>query len=308
MRIDEMRELIEQEQENLNVRVSEIAQSSTNRKVEGHRQAVNAARALGDTKAFKVEIDQILAIREFVDAIDPIVVSKESAQLFSDRVATLRTAASAVHRGLKALTLDTAETQVVFHLPGNQDLSGLVKDLSELDKLLTQAVVNEHVAGAVRLAGFDRGSEWLLIDLDSFKAVALLVMMHKYFIWWRKQEGEIALIRESTRSLKIDNDARKQLSDALDTQLKEHEKEAVALVLKAGGIPETDHELVQRVMTSIKSLETLVKNGLEIGPVTTTPDDLKELFRGAQSFPEAQKQLEDGLGSRAPAQDDEAEE
>ena len=34
---------------------------------------------------------------------------------------------------------------------------------------------------------------------------------------------------------------------------------------------------------------------MKIGPVTTSPRDVKELFAGAESFSDAQKQLEAGI-------------
>ena len=296
IRIDEMRELIERELPNLSVTVAPVPENSLNANVRGHRKAMNAARSLRDTKAFELEIDRALSHDVFVDAIDPIVVTQKSADEFARHVGDLHATATAVLRGLKALTLDTTETQVVFRMPGNQDLSGLVKDLGQLDRLLTQAVVNKYVGGAVRLAGFDRGSEWLLIDLESLKAVGVLVMMHKYLLWWREMEADIALKREQALSLRIDNNAKQQIDDAFDTQLKEREEEAVALILEAGGIPKTEHELFGRVMLSIKSLGELVKRGLDVGPVTTTPDSIREIFDGLTSFPEVQKKLADGLG------------
>ena len=295
MRIDEIRELIEQEIGDIEVRVTEVPSDPSNRKISGQRKAVAAARALEVTGAFPKEIEALVGDENLSDAIDPIVAHKNVAERFAVKVRNLKGAATWVHRSLHALMLDTSETQVVIRLPHNGDLSALVKDLSDLDQLLTQAILNDYVKGAVHVAGFDRGSEWLILDLASIPAVVMLGMMYKYLLWSREKEQDIQFKRALVESIDIDNEAKQKIYQALDSQLKAHERETLELVLQAGGIPTSENELSRRVLNSVKSLEKLVKKGMKIGLVTTSPQDVKKLFAGAESFSDAQKQLEAGI-------------
>ena len=296
MRIDEMRELIEQEIDNLHVEVKQVPQDPQNRRISGQQKAVAAARALDVTGAFPIEVGSVIGDQNLSDAVDPIVIRKEVAEQFAFNVGKLHEAAACVHRTLHALILDTSETQVVIRLPDNRDLSALVEDLSNLNRLISQAVLNDHVNGAVRVAGFDRGSEWLILDLDSIQAVVMLGMMYKYLLWIREKEQNIQIKRSWAESMDMDNEAKRKFYQALDNQLKMHEKETLDLVLQAGNIPTSENELSQRVLNSVKSLEKLVNKGMKIGPVTTSPRKVRELFAGAESFEDAKKQLEAGTG------------
>ena len=296
MRIDEMRELIEQEIDDLHVEVTQVPNDPHNRKISGQRKAVAAARALDVTGAFPEEIAAVVGDENLSDSVDPIITRKDVAEQFAVKVKSLNGAAACVHRSLHALMLDTSDTQVVIRLPQNGDLSALVTDLSNLDRLLSQAVLNDCVNGGVRVAGFDRGSEWLVLDLASIPAVVMLGMMYKYILWSREKEQDIQIKRSLAESIDIDNETKRKIHQALDNQLKEHERETLELVLQAGGIPTSENELSQRVLNSIKLLEKLVEKGMEIGPVTTSPRNVKELFAGAESFSDAQKQLEAGIG------------
>ena len=62
MRIDEIRELIEQEIGDIEVRVTEVPSDPSNRKISGQRKAVAAARALEVTGAFPKEIEALALI------------------------------------------------------------------------------------------------------------------------------------------------------------------------------------------------------------------------------------------------------
>ena len=295
MRIDEIRELIDQEIGDLDVEVTQVPSDASNLKISGHRKAVAAARALEVTGAFPKEIEALVGDENLSGSVDPIVAQKDVAQRFAVKVRNLKGAAACVHRSLHALMLDTSETQVVIRLPHNGELSALVKDLSDLERLLSQAILNDFVKGAVRVAGFDRGSEWLILDLASIPAVVMLGMMYKYLLWSREKEQDIQIKRAWAESIGIDNEAKRKIYQALDSQLKAHERETLELVLRAGGIPTSENELSQRVLNSVKSLEKLVKKGMKIGLVTTSPRDVKELFAGAESFSDARKQLEAGI-------------
>ena len=60
MRIDEIRELIDQEIGDLDVEVTQVPSDSSNLKISGHRKAVAAARALEVTGAFPKEIEALV--------------------------------------------------------------------------------------------------------------------------------------------------------------------------------------------------------------------------------------------------------
>ena len=86
MRIDEIRELIDQEIGDLDVEVTQVPSDPSNLKISGHRKAVAAARALEVTGAFPKEIEALVGDENLSGSVDPIVAQKDVAQLFAVKV------------------------------------------------------------------------------------------------------------------------------------------------------------------------------------------------------------------------------
>ena len=103
MRIDEIRELIDQEIGDLDVKVTQVQGDPSNLKISGQRKAVAAARALEVTGAFPKEIEALVGDENLSGSVDPIVAQKDVVQRFAVKVSNLKGAAACVHRSLHAL-------------------------------------------------------------------------------------------------------------------------------------------------------------------------------------------------------------
>jgi len=124
------------------------------------------------------------------------------------------------------LGTEVAES-VVAKLPATMNIDEAAKTMSNLNLALEQALVNPSINGLIELIGFDRGSNWMEIGLGSMLALQFLAGMIRLIYDSRNKEIELEAKREMIRHIKVQNDVKEKVLEAVNAELAEHYAQSV---------------------------------------------------------------------------------
>ena len=265
---------------------------SNNHRITGFRKAIAAARRIKETGTLQEETAAVLSITAIANsAMDEVVVNNDIYTSFNSALQSLRKSATLLQRVLSDTLPPQEEDTISVKLPPDLDLKGLAKTSTDLDKVLTQALVNPYVKGEIELLGFDQGSEWLDISLGSTLAFKLLAGMVNLVSMFRTKEVEIGAKKEMVRNLKIQNDAMEEIQRALQHELDEYRQQSLQELFEVGGIPVEENELRERVKHSVKLLSDLISRGLEVHPSLVAPAEIRKNFPDPRKLLAALREL-----------------
>ncbi len=197
------------------------------------------------------------------------------------------------------------ENTVSVRLPDPKNLGEVVRDLSSIDKAVSQIVVHKDIDGTVVVQDWESGSFWLDLFLGTHAALSLVAgaAWSASKIYKKIQEGKI--LRENVRTLKLKNDTLEEIKEA---QKKEGERlldaQARDLQKRVFG-DDKDNDYLQRLKFAIKTLSELMDRGAEIRPALNAPPEIKELLPLNEDLLKVEADLKLLGGGELASEDDE---
>jgi hypothetical protein len=268
-------------------------QSGNNWWVNDYRDAVMAARRLNAAGVLKNDTEAMLSVTEIATHVDSqITVSAEANRKFEAALIRTKNRGQVLLETLDAMLEAEEPEQIAIQLPTDEtSLCDVGKTMQHIEKLLQQVVVNEYVQGEVRLIAFDRGTNWVEIYVGSLAAVSLIGAIVRLIYDIRLKNVDIATRREVFRSIKLETDLAAAAEKALEAELNALVKAGAAHAAKVGGIPDTSHDLLERIKFVVAELGVLVSRGARIVPSLSAPVDQQSEFPEAKQIAAAMQQL-----------------
>ena len=207
------------------------------------------------------------------------------------------------------LAPDEPSESITVRLPEVSDLTAVVNVLGDIEKALSQLVLNAEIAGEVKVSRWETGSLLVLIYLKTLAAVDIVgrALKSAVIVYQEIQRGR--LMGQQVKSYKIKNETLQDLHQAQSNLLKELiSQEATAI--DVASFNERDPERLERIKNSIKLLAELIERGTVIYPALTAPKEQQAVFpdfKQLGTVATAIKQIEDseGISTARPAGDEE---
>ncbi len=272
MRLRDIQQVLTDEIGALQIRTKNI-DGSNDKEIHGSRRTLEAIEALKPTGIFQEEITKLLSVSLIVNNVrDPIVVPLPIYQDFHKTLARLQQRATVFLGVLNEFIGEQDPHSIGVRLPLGLDLKETAEIISDLDKLLQQALVNTDTNGTITLQGFDRGSEWLEIGLGSAAALAFFSRMVQFYFCVKEKGVEIEGKREFVREIKLKNDLKEAMNESLTQELETYQDQELKELLG------DNNDLNGRIKFSVDSLKKLMDRGLQIQPSFSAPEEIKLPF------------------------------
>jgi hypothetical protein len=158
------------------------------------------------------------------------------------------------------------------------DLPAFKAQLETLQLILEQTILDSKIGGKMEIRSIDKGSIWLHLYIGSIQAVGFVgsIAWSAAVVYKKFQEGR--LVEQHVESLKIKNEALKQIQEAQEKLLKDVvEAEAKHLEKEIFGEEENPDRL-ERIKHAIRLMQELLEKGAEVHPALMAPENVKNLF------------------------------
>lgn len=171
-----------------------------------------------------------------------------------------------------------SENTISIKLPDIKDMKLLYQAIKSFEQSFSFLVTDEAINSTIVIENWEHGSFWLNLYAGSFLAVSVIssaawsaaVVANKY--------QEVKIHEQYAKSLELKNEemlaftqAQKKLIDVLLNN------ETRAIIDKHMNASE-DPEKFERVKKSIEMLAELIRQGAEVNPALSAPEDVKNLF------------------------------
>jgi hypothetical protein len=169
-----------------------------------------------------------------------------------------------------------ADIYVRFETVG--DLPAFNAQLATLQLILEQTILDPKIGGKMEIRSVDKGSIWLHLFIGSVQAVGVVgsIAWSAAVVYKKFQEGR--LVEQHVQSLKIKNDALKQIQEGQEKLLKDVvEAEAKHLEKEIFGGEENPDRL-ERIKHAIRLMQELIEKGAEVHPALMAPENVKNLY------------------------------
>jgi hypothetical protein len=248
MRLLKVRHILSNNVDKLRVSSKQIP-NSPNVTLSGFRAGLEAAIVIQNTGVLQQETKELLSIAEVRNsALKEIVVHRDTGTIFVSAMETLRTHAGIILNTFNEFLGKEEIDTINIKLPTARNLDDVAKTLSNLNLALEQSLVNTFVNGQVQLIGFDRGSNWLEIGLGSIVALQFLGGMVRLIYESRNKEIELEAKREMIRHLKLQNEVKEKVFEAVNKELEDHYAQSVDNLLSMAEIRDPEPEYRKRLV------------------------------------------------------------
>lgn len=291
MRLSQVRHILSEVIHDLKVTIAPIS-NSPNATVSDFRQAISAAKAIRETGLFKDKVADLLNCEEIaLSASDTIVVHGNRASSFATALTALDLRARIFLEGLQEFLGEDQPHYISIKLPETKDIDKVAKTLTTVKLALEQSLVNPSIDGHVELISFERGSNWIEIGLGSMVAYNFLSSMMQLIYASRNKELEIEAKREMIRAIKMQNDVKEKVMNAIDKELEDYFSESIDSLVKDAKIDASEPEYRNRLAHSLRLLSDLTSEGLEVHPSLITSNESAGKFPDPKKLVEALKAL-----------------
>ena len=267
--------------------------SDYNVRIGNFQRAIEAARKIRQTGVLLEESEAVLLHPDIVNNVSvEITIPKPQHDSFKNAIEVLRARATRFHEILHSELPEEPEHSIAVRLPDESDLDDLCAAIREVKQALEQAIVNPFVGGSVRLASFDRGSNWMELVLGSAVAVRIVGYLLRLVLDFESRKLDNAAKRELVRNLGLQNDFVAAAERKFEEQLDEMFATGIETIADATGAPEADHEYRQRLKHSFRLFSDLIQRGLEIHPALVSPADVRDTFPSSARLTEIMRAVE----------------
>jgi hypothetical protein len=242
---------------------------------------------------YQSAIETLEASEIFTTTSDTLTVNEET-QIRILSIATYVSQSAYALLKVSEYLIDTLEAEEIsIKLANTSDLGVLINDINNINKAITQIILNEKINGRLEIRSLETGSKWINLYLGSILAVSITasVAWSGAVVYKKIQEGK--LFSEYARGLAVKNDALQEIaekqSEALSTLVDEEAKRIQVEFYD----DDKDNENFERIKYSIKLFSELIEKGTEVHPALNAPEDVKNLFPdfGKLEFVTSKKKL-----------------
>lgn len=170
---------------------------------------------------------------------------------------------------------EETETTINIKLPHISSLNDLAVTSSMLKKSFSQVV--PEVGGKVEVKQLDHGSYWVIIDVDTLEAVALIASITWAAVKAAKTIVELGLSYEQYKSYKLSSEALEEMKKK-NEEIKQDEIRKSAEEINKTHFNNPDNERCGRISVSIYELCKLIRAGGEIHPSLIAAENKAEEF------------------------------
>ena len=208
---------------------------------------------------------------------DKVILDSATYSAFESIISSIKDKCDTVIKLINEAIPDQSESSISIKLPDFQDLTKLSEFFNDLDKALTQSLVNEVIKGKVQLQNFDSGSYWVEVAIGGATAMQFVAGLTWTAAVVRKKFLEGDLLKKKVESMGIKNEALEEVKNALTAELD------LLIEVESKNLLENqkidyDHEFLGRVKFSVKTLAKLIYEGTEIHHSLMAPEEVKNLF------------------------------
>lgn len=222
-----------------------------------------------------------------------LTVGNQTAHKINRTASYLIAASESLARVLAAMLPVEKSNAIAIKVPEPQTLGVMVGNLSEIEKVVTQIVVNDTIKGKVQINNWEAGSFWIELLVGGQVAIGLIagVAWSAAIVTKKIREGQ--LLGQHVRSLKIKNES---LEDILEKQKRATallvEKEATSLLSAHFATDkDKDNEMFERLKLAIKTFAELIQRGAEVHPALCAPEKVQNLFPDFATLEGIQSQI-----------------
>jgi predicted DNA binding protein len=279
MRFRELNMIMEEVVQDLKINVKEVPNNSGIRNISDHVKTILAIQKIEETGLFSETIDKIKTISSiYNDRTSSINVSVSEANRFNQLIAILEEKCATIIEVFENTYKKHNETVLNIKLPEYHSLKELSEFTSKLDKAISQIIHEEKINGKITLCSLESGSMWINIDVNTVQAVTVIGMVVWSAMVIRKKKIEGDLVKKTSESAKIGNEALQLLKDHLEKELNLLCEVEAKQILSDNGIENTSPEYLERLKYSIKMIADLIREGAEIHHSLMAPEKVNNLF------------------------------
>lgn len=144
MRLSQIQAVLRENVGDLQIKV-EATDNNVNLKITGWKDAVAAVKRIQDAGVLKNTTTAVLSCEVIVlSGTDPVVVSSSTGNTFNNRLAEVRNRTAVLLEALNETLPDQPPEAVSFKLPDSSSLQQVSGDLAQLEKILSQIVLNDY--------------------------------------------------------------------------------------------------------------------------------------------------------------------
>ncbi|HMK17678.1 MAG TPA: hypothetical protein VK492_05765 [Chitinophagaceae bacterium] len=208
---------------------------------------------------------------------DQISIHSGVGNQIEDNIARLKMVAENLNAALTDIVGPLKENTINIKLPQISDFQDLSLVSRDLQNVIGQVVINDHINGTVEITSVENGSIWIEVFLGSHLAVLLIARISKVAnsIYQRILENQI-LTGKARQS---------RLEGEINEQILIHESKMISLLIEVETkaiqnefFKNDEPELTKRIEQSISTLKNLMVKGTEIHPALTAPKEMKSEF------------------------------
>ena len=168
---------------------------------------------------------------------------------------------------------------VSFRLPDVASLSDLTRDVGEVEDVFTQALAPTGFGGS-RVLGFDTGSMWISIGLETKEALGLIAALTTTaiaYLKFRRQTGETQVAAKKTST---DPTELVVIERMFERMIAERRTEAITAIAPKRLGPEDR----ARLGVAVDKMADLLNRGAEVIPALNAPTDVQASYEAAKAL------------------------
>jgi hypothetical protein len=264
-------------------------------KVLGLRRIASGLGKLTELPAIADPARRALAHPYFQHPEGQFHVDFGAAQNFENTITPVRQQAIMLKAMVDATVEPEQALSITVRVPSVSTLDDLEEVISDLATVLKQALLPHYEMGAFRLAGFDTGSMWIDIALDTKEALALILAVAAVALRLLKYKAELRA-KEDEAKASLPAEQVKMMVDVFGELLKAKRIEWSGEIAPGNATPEDK----TRLLVAVDTLTDLSAAGAEVVPALSAPREVKENYLAVVKAFEPAKHAPPQLSSAPP--------
>ncbi|MDN3580677.1 hypothetical protein [Mucilaginibacter flavus] len=231
---------------------------------------------IAKTNLFKSQLKEFKTLPIYASTLDTLTISNNEYSIFSSTLEALKKGIKNLTESVdQALPINESENLLSIKLPNDLNFESLGKIIDLLKKSFSIPLA--EIDDSIKIEAFESGSFWIDILVHSREAIELIgaITWAGAFIYKKRLEGKIH--EKYIETLNIKNDALKAIQEGTRAQI-DILIEVEAQNIQTNYYNGDDHERLERLKLSIKSMSELVEKGTEVHPNLLASETTNSIF------------------------------
>lgn len=203
---------------------------------------------------------------------DVLLLDVETGTSIVSQLQLLNAVAARMQNFLNAALPVEPETSVSFRVPETESVADLASIVHQLSDVFAQTLQPVEKYGSFRLLGFDTGSMWINIVLDTPEALVMILSLVGAAGWFhnakkRNQEQEAEARRHAER------EQAKMVEELFEKMLASKRAEAIDRL-----VPGAENEDRSRVGAALDKYVKIIERGGQITPALGAPVEVRRAY------------------------------